>query len=216
MTQTLVDDVYERMFGDQHQNFDLNEGTATSQGGTKIIYLSTDIIIGMHKAIEYEAGDAWKVIFNSCGQRWGKRVALSFDKELRVAMNRKTESLMLDEYVLMIEKYFSLHGWGRLTLHLDGVQSHGVLHAQLRDSIFRYALPHVESTVDQMIGGMLCGMFESVAQTRLDCLMANTNGEGEVPVTEFLITGPDRVSWGQSLLDEGQSFNQVQAEVQSA
>jgi len=216
MTQSLVDDVYARMFGDKHQHFDLFAGTATSQGGTKIIYLSTDIIVGMYRAIEYEAGDAWKVIFNSCGQRWGKRVATSFDKELRVAMNRRVDSLMLDEYVLMVEKYFSLHGWGRLRLSLDGIENHGVLYAELFDSIFRYALPQVEGVVDQMIGGMLCGMFETMAQTPLDYLAANADSRDGVALTQFLLTGPDRISWGQSLIDTGEPFAQVLKEVQSA
>ncbi|TAG28029.1 MAG: hypothetical protein EAZ37_03220 [Burkholderiales bacterium] len=213
MTQSMVDDVYRRMFSDSSQSFDLYEGTASSAAGTKIIYLSTDLIVGIHKAIEYEAGEAWQVIFNSCGLRWGRKVATSFERELRVAANRRIDALTVIEYKEMVESYFSHHGWGKLSMRMDGIESHGVLVAELTDSVFRYALPNVDTCVDQLIAGMLRGIFESLAQAELDCLMIEERQAGSAPLCRFLISGPDRIRWGQSLVDEGKAYDEVYKEV---
>lgn len=209
MTQTLVDNIYERMFGDMGQSFDLYEGTVSSPAGAKVIYLSTDIIVGIHKAIEYEAGEAWAIILKSCGRRWGKRVAGSLEKELRSVANRRFDALTVTEYVALLEKYFSHHGWGRLTLRLEGVEQHGVIHAELKDSLFRHALPQVEGAVDHMVAGMLAGVFEQVGQTQLDVLQFNARTDDGVAITHFLISGTERIATGQALADVGEGFDLV-------
>ncbi len=216
MTQSLVDNVYERMFGDQGQHFDLFEGTASTPGGAKVIYLSTDIIVGIYTAIEYEAGEAWTVILKSCGKRWGKRVLSALEKELRTVANRRFDALTVTEYVVLIEKYFSYHGWGRVSFRLDGIEQHGILQIDLKDSIFRYALPQVTGPVDYMVAGMLVGIFEQLAQTELDVLQMEVKTNDGVALTHFLLSSPERVVWGQAQADAGSDYATVLKEMQQS
>lgn len=213
MTQSLVDNIYERMFGDQGQHFDLYEGTASSPGGAKIIYLSSDIIVGIQKAIEYEAGEAWAVILKSCGKRWGKRVAAALEKELRSVANRRFDALTVTEYISLMEQYFSYHGWGRVHFQLDGIESHGVLQVDLRNSIFRDALPQVAGPVDHMVAGMLVSIFEQLGQTELDVLQIETQTHDGMCVTHFLLSAPDRVEWAQAQADAGADYADVLKEM---
>lgn len=215
-TQHLTENIYERLFSDTGQHFDLYEGTVSSPGGAKVVYLSTDIIAGIYQAIKYEAGDAWTVILKSCGKRWGKRVAGSLEKEMRSVLNRKFDALSVSDYVHLLEQYFAYHGWGKITFNLDGVENYGIVQADLKDGIFRYALPQATGSVDYLIAGMLIGIFEQISQTQLDVLQVDsTAGDGTV-TTHMLLTVPERVEWGQAQVDAGVDFQTLLHEMRQS
>jgi uncharacterized protein len=215
-TQHLADNIYERLFSDVGQHFDLYEGTVNSPGGAKVVYLSTDIIAGIYQAIKYEAGDAWMVILKSCGKRWGKRVAGALEKEMRSVLNRKFDALTVTEYVELLEQYFAYHGWGKIRFNLDGVESYGIVQADLKDGIFRYALPQATGSVDYLIAGMLVGIFEQISQTPLDVLQVDSKASDGSVVTHMLLTVPDRVEWGQAQVDAGVDFQTLLHEMRQS
>ncbi|MBH1969838.1 hypothetical protein FK216_01340 [Moraxellaceae bacterium AER2_44_116] len=193
MTQTLVSQVYEQLFGDIGQQFDLYEGVIVSRANTRIVYLSADIIKGIHEALSYEAGDAWRIILKNCGTRWGKRIASTFDKELRSIANRRLDALTVTEYIELLESYFSLHGWGRLTINLSYAEQHGIIQCTLGHSIFSVVLAQVEGAVNCLIEGMLQGIFSTISQNDLLCLEIVGSTQLSPPENTFLITGRERL-----------------------
>jgi len=101
--------------------------------------------------------------------------------------------LTVDEYVALLENYFSMHGWGKMTITLDDAQSHGIVVARLEHSIFGAALSSVPGNVDEMIAGMLRGMFENISGQELDCIETPHPPDGAKDMAAFIITAPKRI-----------------------
>ena len=215
MTQSLVSQVFERLMGDSALTFDLYQGTVHSLSGVRIIYLSTDIIQGIHSALHFEAGDSWRLILKTAGYVWGKRVAQSLDRELSAIAGKKLEKLTVDEYVALLENYFSMNGWGKMTITLDDAQSHGIIVARLEHSIFGAALSSVPGNVDEMIAGMLRGMFENISGQELDCIEMPHPPDGMKDVAAFIVTAPKRIQGLSNLVDQKATFNEFLDELRA-
>ena len=54
-------------------HFDLYEGTVVDASDTRNIFLCSDILQGIHAALSYEAGEAWKIVLYRCGFLWGQK-----------------------------------------------------------------------------------------------------------------------------------------------
>lgn len=189
----LAAQTYERLFGEQYQQFDLREGTVANLTGSRVIYMSADIIRGIYEALHYEAGEAWSVILKSCGQYWGQRTATLLTRELRNLLDRPLEQLTVNEFVDLLETYFAMHGWGRIKVRLDTARSHGIIRVTMTHSLFADALGHVEGQVDFLAAGMLKSLFETISGQTLDCIEIG-GSRTPIPTTEFLISGPERMA----------------------
>ncbi len=210
MTQDLVNQVYERLFGESGQYYDLYEGTISSAANVRIIYLSTDIIRGIHEALSYEAGEAWSLILHNCGVRWGKRTAASLERELRALANRRMDGLVVKEYCDLLESYFAFHGWGKLKIHLDRAQTDGVVHFTLTNGIFSSVLTNVLGPVDHMIEGMLCGMFGVVSGGHaLGCVQIIPDGPKPYETVHFVLSGAERIESIATSVVPGSSLDDV-------
>jgi uncharacterized protein len=210
MTQSLVAQVYERLFGESGQHFDLYEGTISSAANVRVIYLSADIVRGVYDALSYEAGEAWTVILHNCGVRWGKRVSASVERELRAVAGRRLDGLMVKEYCDLLSSYFSLHGWGKLHINLDYAQQYGVLCFNLDNSLFSGILTKVEGPVDHMVEGMLQGMFEVISGGQaLRCVQIIPEGEKPYARIQLLLSGAKRIASIEDEVKPGMSLNDV-------
>ncbi len=191
--QTSLAHVVERLFGHDYCDFDLFEGTALNAVNVRMIYLSSDIIRGIYEALYVEAGEAWRIILKTCGHVWGKRVSASLQQEVSLLMNAGMDELPVEQYVELFENYFSLNGWGKLTIDLNAAQQHGIVHANLTHSLFVHALNHLNDYVDPMVAGMLQGMFESISGQSLDCIEVTCACKAHTAKCEFLISGAERI-----------------------
>ncbi|PTQ86570.1 hypothetical protein [Agitococcus lubricus] len=209
MTQTLVNQIYDQLFGDASQNFDLYEGTIFSPANHRIVYLSADIIRGIYEALNYEAGEAWRVILKNCGLRWGKRIATSFDKELRTIANRRLDTLTVNEYLNLLESYFSMHGWGKLSINLGEAERYGIVSCLLTHSIFSSVLHNVEGTVNCLIEGMLQGIFSGISNHELMCLEIISAAQIEPAENYFILTANERLSPLEDDINNGLSVEDV-------
>ncbi len=196
-TQALSLPLHERLFGHDSLSFDLFEGTVLSAAGAKVLYLSSDVIRGIHQALHHEAGEAWTVIMKSCGRAWGRRVATALERELRTVAGRRFESVTVAEYLDLVQSYFAYHGWGRMFVHIDGIETHGVFRAELRGSLFRETLAEVDGPVDHLVAGMLLGLLEQASQAELDVLEIEAPRQDATSVTHFVITAPERLAAAQ-------------------
>ncbi len=217
MTQELVNQIYERLFGEAGQHYDLYEGTISSAANVRIIYLSADIIRGIYDALSYEAGEAWSLILHNCGTRWGKRVSASLERELRALANRRMEGLVVKEYCDLLESYFAYHGWGKLKIHLDLAQSDGVVFFELVNGIFSNVLTNVEGPVDYMIEGMLKGMFSVVSGGQsLGCVQLVPSGPKPYQSVHFLLSGADRIESVSASITPGISLDDALRQLRAA
>lgn len=203
-----------RFFTDSDHRHDLQIGTCFNQGGTRIVYLSSDIIRGIYNALEYEAGDAWRVILKNCGYIWGRRVAANLDREMQLLFKTQQVELGVAEYVKFIETYFREHGWGILTINLDKAASKGLIVAHLKNSIFNQVLADVDGFVDQMMEGILRALFEHISGQELDCLQVASEREQDTG-SEFVVSAIARLDEVHALLEEQAGRDAIYAKLEA-
>lgn len=191
-TGQLSAQVLNKLFGESSLSFNLNQGTVLSPSDARIIYLSSDIIRGIYDVLKYETGDAWSLILKNCGVIWGERVSASIDKEIQVTSNQKMGMLSVDSFIHLLESYFASHGWGKMKIVLDDAESHGIVRASLKNSLFADTLKHLNSPVEFMIAGMLEGIFSTISGHDLGCIQVSYETTG-VASSEFLISARPRV-----------------------
>jgi predicted hydrocarbon binding protein len=193
----------ERFFSHDSNRYDLAAGTAHNAAGSRVIYLSTDVVKGIHQALVDEAGPAWRLILKNCGTLWGRRVARHLDHELGLMFNTTPADLPVAEYLKLVEGYFSAHGWGLLALDLSKAESHGVITATLENSLFSEVLDQETSRVDFLIAGVLRTLFTHIAGQDLDCQeIASTRGGA--PRGLFAITAAARLDALESRIEKGE------------
>jgi predicted hydrocarbon binding protein len=214
--QQLQADVLQRMFGEEAYHYNLTEGTVKTTGDMRMIYLSSDIVKGIHQALTYEAGEAWRIILHSCGYLWGKNVVKHLRKDLKLMGQQDLDKLPVTDYLYLLEQFFATHGWGQVKIHLDDAQQYGIVRVSLKYSLFVEVLNHAEERVDGMIEGILHGFFEQISgDTNLGCVEASCVRLG-APQCEFLISGAARLERIESSIESGADFNAVLAELRAA
>ncbi len=202
-------EIFTRLFSEAHHHFDMREGTVINSAGVRVIYLSSDIIRGIYEALNYEAGEAWKLILENCGYLWGQHMFESLLKEIQLVSQKNLGALPAVEYVRTLEAYFSMHGWGDAKIHLQDA-SFGIVRVTMTHSLFADALNHVDDRVDAMIAGMLRGFFEKISGGQdLGCVETACARRNAAPQCEFLISGAQRISRLTHLIEDEVSPEKV-------
>jgi hypothetical protein len=181
----------ERFFSETRLVYDLEAGTVRNPGAERIIYVSADLMRGIHQALVEETAEAWKIIFRNCGRTWGKRVAKHLDTGLTKTGVSGQAALPLSGYLAFIEAYFSEHGWGLLKLDLAHAER-GLVIARLTNSYFAAVLSDVDDLVDPLLAGILQGFLEHVSGAELGCAEIACIRKGS-PECVFAITTQARL-----------------------
>jgi uncharacterized protein len=194
----------ERFFSHEANRYDLLAGTAYNAAGTRVIYLSADIVKGIHQALLDETGPAWRLILKNCGILWGRRVAQHLDRELGLMFNANPAELPVSEYLRLVETYFSAHGWGLLKLDLTRAESHGFILASLENSLFAEVLDNETARVDFLVAGILRSLFAHISGQELDCQEIASIRAGALHGL-FVITATPRLDALESRIEQGES-----------
>lgn len=189
----LTMQVLNLMFEANHCEYDLVGGKVTGTTD-RVIYLSSDLIVGIYEALNYEAGEAWGLIFNNCGYLWGKREIERLKKELQIRIQQEITELSVKEFITLIESYFSKQGWGKVKIYLDDAQQYGIIRVNLKNGLFDANLSQVTGGVNYMIAGLLRAFFEYISQTSLDCVETTWQRNGDKTECELLISGSARIA----------------------
>jgi uncharacterized protein len=199
----------EALFDDaQRLRWDLRAGTIRGRTDDRSLFLSADIIRGIHQALQHEAGEAWGIILYACGKRWGARLWKQLDAELQTAQGTRPVDLDVDGFVAWIERYFAVHGWGRLELHLDDAVSHGIVRATLHNSLFSAVLEDLDEPVDHLVAGLLAAVFSAVADRDLGCIETASANKG-APAGVFLVSAAERIEALEEAVEEGRDAEAI-------
>lgn len=203
--QTLVDELdLNQFFEEVEVSYDLSEGVAFSPAQTRVVYLSSDIILGIYRALKEETGPAWALILKNCGRIWGRKVAQNLEKEMQVQLGMGPQALTADKYAQLLEAYFPAHGWGRMSVDLNNAPEHGFVRFTMRNSLFVDILEEETVPVDGMISGILQGFFHYLVDQPLDCLEVGCARQG-FDHCSFVLTLEDRLAPLEDDVEAGKS-----------
>lgn len=191
-----------RFFNEQTLEYDFVEGTVVNSSKTRMIYLSSDIILGIYKALKEETGPAWTIILKNCGRLWGRKVSGHLTRDMQARWQRRPADLTASQYIQMLEAYFPAHGWGRLRVHLDDATSRGVVRFTMQHSLFARVLEEESIPVDSMVSGILQGFFQELTGQSLDCEEIGCIRQGHAECT-FVLTHEERLDKIRPSLEEG-------------
>ncbi len=198
----------DRFFSHEANRYDLLAGTAYNTAGSRVIYLSTDVVKGIHQALLDETGPAWRLILKNCGILWGRRVAQNIEREIGLMFNTNPGDYPVAEYLRLLEGYFCAHGWGLLKLDISKAQSHGIITANLENSLFSEVLDEETSRVDFLVSGILCALFTHIAGHELDCQEIASTRAG-APCGVFVITTAERLETVEERIENGEPSDQI-------
>jgi len=203
-----------RFFDEIDLSYDLYEGTVFTPAETRVIYLSSDIILGIYKSLKEETGPAWSLILKNCGRLWGRKVAENLEQEMITQKGKKPSELSAEKYIEMLEAYFPAHGWGRLFADLDDAASHGLVRFQLRNSLFAHVLEDEDVPVDGIIAGILQGFFLQLTEQELDCAEIGCVRQGHEHCT-FVLTHEDRLMDVDEMIESGKGPEDIYASLKA-
>jgi predicted hydrocarbon binding protein len=197
----LTMQVLNQMFAADSCEYDLVGGKVTGTS-ERVIYLSSDLIVGIYEALNYEAGEAWGLIFNNCGYLWGKREIERLKRELKIRIQQEMEQLSVKDFTALIESYFSKQGWGKVKIYLDDAEQYGIIRVNLKNGLFDANLSQLAvGSVNYMIAGLLRAFFEYISQTTLACIETSWQRNGDQSNCDLLISGSARIATLQEQLN---------------
>ena len=168
-------------------------GTLTDPTGARVVFAPPQLINGMRHVLEGENAGAWPAIMKSSGHVCGQKIARHLDARLAELGKPNLAALPLEACLVFIERYFALHGWGKLVLDLAHAAEHGLVIARLEHSYFVEVLAQSGGFADPMLAGMLQGFFEHISGQSLGCEEIAC-ARGPNGACTFVITGAERLA----------------------
>jgi len=151
-----------------------------------------ELLRSLRFVIEKDSAGTWKTVLKASGRACGKSIAAHLDAELTRHAQPALGALPLETCLVLIERCFVLHGWGRVQLDLTDAATHGLVVARLEHSAFVEALAEVNDFVDPLPAGVLQGFFEHISGEPLGCEEIACVRR-DAPLCTFVVTAQERL-----------------------
>lgn len=175
-----------------YMSANVETGVLTNRSGRRMLALTNDFLIGLHRALAKECGDRVSEVLYRCGRKWGR----NFGKGLADAWSEFYEC-SFNEFPLaffqsLLAQEFACNGWGLLTIDYGHYQR-GVLQLNLTGAIMsEITLEEVSYPIDNLTAGILAGMFSIFVGRDLDCRQTQ-DGKHSDGESIFLMSDPARI-----------------------
>ncbi|HMO36027.1 MAG TPA: hypothetical protein PKA06_08290, partial [Gemmatales bacterium] len=113
---------------------DINKGTIRTPTGERICALTSDFLLGFHKAVEFECGKATPLVFKTAGKRWGKQFTERFERDLSAHYRVPIKDLSTAVVYECLAEAFRHHGWGRLSISFQEAEF-GFILVEIKNSV---------------------------------------------------------------------------------
>ncbi len=191
---------------------DLESGLLTSRHGDRLLALPQSLIEAIYTGLEYETGQAMKLVLRHCGRMWGKEFFRRFASELSDYYGKPLTELEMGIFLQSLQQAWKTHGWG--TFGVDWTyQEQGILIIQIQHSPFTALFPATpERPMGYLEAGMLATWFSQLTGRDLNCVQTTSTALGS-PVDTFVITAAERLKDAESWVESGESHDQVLAKL---
>jgi uncharacterized protein len=161
-----------------YMSADVETGVLYNRAGRRMLALTDDFLIGLHRALEKEcAGRASEVMY-ACGKKWGKNFAVGLGQEWAEFYAADISDFPLAMLESLIVQEFGHNGWGILEFDYQ-YWDQGVLQLHLDGAIMAELLGDQSSgPADIMTAGILAGMFTHFMNAPLGCVQSESTAQG--------------------------------------
>jgi hypothetical protein len=167
-------------------------GVIYNRSGRRMIALTNDFLIGLHRALEKECGDRVSEVLYTCGKRWGRNFGTGMDQEWSQFYETPAKEFPLGFFRALLVQEFHCNGWGRVEIDFDQFEK-GVIAVYLRGAIMGELLEGKASyPADTLTAGILAGFFSYFFDREVDCYQSHSSVSQEEP-SVFLLSSPERI-----------------------
>ncbi|MCC6511504.1 MAG: hypothetical protein IT423_20560 [Pirellulaceae bacterium] len=174
-------------------------GVLTNRSGRRMLALTNDFLLGLHRALEAECGDRVDQVLHHCGRKWGKNFGNGLSSAWAEFYETPFPEFPLAFFQSLLIQEFAHNGWGVLALDYSHFAK-GVIDVTLQGAIMsEIATTDVSYAADALTAGILSGLFSHFVEKELECLQTQV-GRQHAGESRFLISEPLRIqelrSWG--------------------
>lgn len=172
---------------------DIETGVLYNRAGRRMLALTDDFLIGLHRALEKECGERAPKVLYTCGKRWGTNFAVGLGQEWSEFYAAPIADFPLAMLESLIIQEFGHNGWGLLEFDYQN-WDRGVLMLSLQGAIMAALLG--DSSVgpaDILTAGIFAGMFSHFMNETLGCLQSESTAN-QKSANRFLLTAEPRIN----------------------
>lgn len=171
---------------------DVETGVLYNRSGRRMLALTDDFLLGLHKALEKECGERAHEVLRACGRRWGMNFGEGLTAEWSDFYGHSFREFPMALFQSLLVQEFAHNGWGVLDLHYEHFNK-GVIWLSLRGAVMAAVRRDVtDREADVLTAGILGGMYTYFLGREVGCLQTHCE-RGETPVSRFVISSLERI-----------------------
>jgi len=167
-------------------------GVLVNRSGRRMIALTNDFLLGLHRALEKECGDRVEKVLYHCGRKWGRNFGKGLEGAWSEFYKAPLKEFPLSFFQSLLVQEFGHNGWGILTLDYTHFAK-GVIDLSLEGAIMADI---TESTpnypADMLTAGILSGLFTHFIARDVECLQSQCAMKG-FSCSRFLLSDGKRI-----------------------
>ncbi|MGF1583015.1 MAG: V4R domain-containing protein [Gemmataceae bacterium] len=185
----------------------VRQGVTRTPGGTRLVALSPDFLLGLRRAVRDECGPAADTVFYTCGVRWGELFAKRMEGELSDHYKQSLSTFSVAMFEGCLSELFSHHGWGKLKLDL-GRHGEGLIQAKVKHCMMAELVGDSDVPTDSLLAGILAGFFRYLTGQDLGCVQTSCEACGS-DVSSFILGLQSRLTGVPSWVENGRSHDEI-------
>ncbi len=175
-----------------YMSANVETGVLTNRSGRRMLALTNDFLVGLHRALSNECGDKVADVLYRCGRKWGRNFGKGLASAWAEFYGVSFKDFPLAFFQSLIAQEFACNGWGILQVEYEHHQQ-GVLMLMLDGAIMSDIMTdEVTYPVDNLITGILAGMFCVFIERDVDCVQTQSGKQG-AGRSIFLMSEPNRI-----------------------
>lgn len=180
------------------------DGTLMSKSNHRLLLLPEELIIGLHEAIEYEAGQAMPVITYTCGRSWGERLVKRWEQEWDFFYQTELKAASFVYFEQWLKQSFLFHGWGEIELDFS-LQDEGLLQFWLEDSVLAHLLKSLDAPRScGIFSGLLAALTSGICERELEAVELECSKSG-AERCHFVVAVPSLIEQARKMQLDGDS-----------
>jgi len=187
---------------------DLESGLLESRHGDRLLALPETLLRAIYTGLEYETGQAARLVLRHCGRMWGKEFFRRFAQELSDYYQKPLAELEMGLFLQNLKQAWKTHGWGLIDLDWT-YKDQGVVVVSIRNSPFAAATPpHFKRPMGFLEAGLLATWFSQLTGQDLACVQTTSEALG-AKSNLFILTAANRLKEAETWVDAGLSHEQI-------
>jgi uncharacterized protein len=167
-------------------------GVMINRSGRRMIALTNDFLLGLHRALEKECGERVGHVLHHCGRKWGRNFGTCLDNAWSEFYQCPMQDFPLSFFQSLLIQEFGHNGWGNLTIDYTHFER-GVIVLGLDGAIMaEITQQELDYPADTLTGGIFAGMFTHFIGKEIDSLQSQCNKQNDGE-SRFLLSDTKRI-----------------------